>query len=105
MRLSPRITAASLALVVTTAVVVLDRREPLAPRPAHADEAGIVATPVIGDVPREGLVTPIERPGIFGLGISPSGSRYAMVGGYLVRIDLKSGKIVSILRRLPTMQH
>ncbi|MFC0200211.1 hypothetical protein [Paracoccus rhizosphaerae] len=50
-------------------------------------------------------MTPIAVPGTYGLGLSPVGHRYAIVGGYLVRIDDRSGKILSVLRHLPQMQH
>lgn len=101
MRWPPLTTAASLIVVAITALVVLVRHEPLAPHPAQAEESGAATAPVIGEVPREGLVTLIENSGTYGLGIGPSGSRYAVVGGFLVRIDLQTGKIVSILRALP----
>ncbi|MGR3199970.1 MAG: hypothetical protein ACU0DH_13930 [Paracoccus sp. (in: a-proteobacteria)] len=50
-------------------------------------------------------MTPIAVPGSYGLGVSPAGHRYAIVGGYLVRIDDQSGKVLSVLRQLPQMQH
>lgn len=65
----------------------------LSPQPA-----GI---PVVGDTPPPAQVHLIERLGTFGLGPDLPGSRYAVVGRHLVRIDARSGKILSILRPLP----
>lgn len=40
----------------------------------------------------------VSHPGRYGLGNAPSGNRYAIVGGHLVRVDAGSGKVLSILR-------
>jgi len=59
--------------------------------------------PVIGDVPAQ--VTVIGNPGTYGLGSELRGSSYAVVSGHLVRIDRKTGRILSILRPLPQAGH
>lgn len=58
--------------------------------------------PIIGDIPPRRAVKLIGNPGSFGLGSEIKGSNYAIVMGHLVRIDSKSGRILSILRPLPT---
>ena len=105
MRLPRLVTAVSLAAAALAAVVAMVLHEPLLPHPAQAQESTIAAAPLIGDVPRQELVTPIAVPGSYGLGVSPAGHRYAIVGGYLVRIDDQSGKVLSVLRQLPQMHH
>lgn len=57
--------------------------------------------PVVGEVPRKGQVRRIGNPGSYGLGGNLAGSFYAIVSGHLVRMDSKSGRIISILRPLP----
>ncbi|RJE79968.1 hypothetical protein [Paracoccus sp. JM45] len=61
--------------------------------------------PVIGDVPAPAQVTVIGNPGTYGLGSELRGSSYAVVSGHLVRIDRKTGRILSILRPLPQAGH
>ncbi|WP_108502841.1 hypothetical protein [Paracoccus indicus] len=57
--------------------------------------------PIIGEVPGNGQVRRISNPGSYGLGSEIAGSVYAIVSGHLVRLDKKSGRIISILRPLP----
>lgn len=64
-------------------------------------QAADQAPPVAGDVPPPGQTQLIDNPGIYGLGPGLPGSRYAVVAGYLVRIDTASGKIQSVLRPVP----
>lgn len=54
--------------------------------------------PAVGDVLKPGQYHLILNPGRYGLGPEPQGSRYAIAAGLLVRIDARSGKILSILR-------
>jgi hypothetical protein len=61
--------------------------------------------PVIGNVPDPSQVKVIRNPGTYGLGSEISGSNYAVVSGHLVRIDRKSGRILSIMRPLPQARH
>lgn len=56
------------------------------------------ARPQVGDVPAPGSYHVIRQPGRYGLGPELPGSRYALIAGLLVRIDARSGKILSILR-------
>jgi hypothetical protein len=62
-----------------------------------------VERPVIGGIPAQ--VQLIGNPGNYGLGSEVNGSSYAVVSGYLVRIDKTSGRILSILRPLPQDGH
>jgi hypothetical protein len=55
--------------------------------------------PKVGDVIAADQIEVIESPGRYGLGREPRNSRYAIVGGSLVRIDTHNGKILSILRQ------
>ncbi len=57
--------------------------------------------PIVGEVPAADQVQPIDNPGAVGLGPDLPGSVYAVVSGHLVRIQIGSGKILSILRPLP----
>lgn len=54
--------------------------------------------PVVGAVPAAGQVMLIDDLGSYGLGPNLPGNRYAVVGGHLVRIDIATGKILSVLR-------
>lgn len=42
----------------------------------------------------------ITRPGLYGLGVPPSGQRYAIVDGRLVRVDRETGRILSVVRMM-----
>lgn len=69
-----------------------------------AEWTGIVAraetvAPHVGDLLRPGAFHLISNPGRYGLGPEPAGSRYALIAGLLVRIDMKSLKILSIIRQ------
>ena len=57
--------------------------------------------PTMGTVPDKGQVQRIRNPGNYGLGNDIAGSNYAIVSGHLVRLDARSGRIISILRPLP----
>lgn len=54
--------------------------------------------PAVGDVLKPGQYHLILNPGRYGLGPEPPDSRYAIAAGLLLRIDARSGKILSILR-------
>ncbi|WP_347138439.1 hypothetical protein [Paracoccus sp. SSK6] len=51
-----------------------------------------------GDVLDAKDVDFIERPGFYGLGSDLRGSRYAIIDGYLVRVDPDSLQVQSVLR-------
>jgi hypothetical protein len=68
--------------------------------PAQAE----TARPRVGDVVPRKQIKVIQSPGRYGLGSEPKGSKYAIVGGTLVRIDAKTGKILSILRPQAELQ-
>lgn len=52
----------------------------------------------VGDVVDLRRVHIVTQPGAYGLSVPPSGDRYAIVDGRLVRVDSGTGKILSILR-------
>lgn len=52
----------------------------------------------VGDKLPAGQVHIITNPGLYGLGPAPAGSAYAVANGMLIRIDPKSGQVLSILR-------
>lgn len=62
--------------------------------------AGPVAVGQILDLGKVHLVT---RPGRYGLSRAPAGNDYAVVDGKLVRVDSRSGQILSILRSIDTI--
>ncbi|MFV0291971.1 MAG: hypothetical protein ACK5II_01585 [Paracoccus sp. (in: a-proteobacteria)] len=43
----------------------------------------------------------VSHPGRYGLGPELPGSRYAVIRNYLVRIDAKSHKVQSVIRKVP----
>lgn len=45
-----------------------------------------------------GQIHLIERPGLYGLGPEPQGSRYAVVGSSLVRLDSTSTVVRAVIR-------
>lgn len=84
--------AGAVAVLCLTALLLA------APQPRAEDRA----VPVAGDIPPPGQTRPVENPGIYGLGPDLPGSRYAVVSGHLVRLDRSTGRILSILRPIPT---
>lgn len=52
----------------------------------------------VGDVLKLGGIHVVTRPGLYGLGVPPSGDQYAVVGNHLLRVDGETGKVLSILR-------
>ncbi|MDP5305538.1 hypothetical protein [Paracoccus spongiarum] len=92
-RVGGQVLALSLA-AVTAAVALAPRAPGLLDISASAQPNG----PVVGDTaPRQGLHL-IRNPGRYGLGPPPRGSRYALLGGMIIRVDARSLKIQSILR-------
>ena len=53
---------------------------------------------VIGETLPPDSLHLIERPGLYGLGPEPPGSRYAVANGHLIRIDAKTLQVLSVLR-------
>lgn len=52
----------------------------------------------VGDILDLSTVHIIRDPGRYGLGVPPSGNRYAIVDGRLVRVDSETGRLLSIIR-------
>ncbi|MCZ0961121.1 hypothetical protein [Paracoccus benzoatiresistens] len=66
--------------------------------PDHALRPSPLPVLAPGDVIPADQVDFIERPGHYGLGSGVRGSRYAIVGDHLVRIDPETLQLKSILR-------
>lgn len=54
----------------------------------------------VGDTVNLEQVDIVEEPEIYGLGLSPAGNRYAIIGNLLVRLNPNTGKVLSILREI-----
>ena len=73
----------------------------------YLDQSSVQAQPtpeeplplVPGTVLPEESVRFIEKPGRYGLGTEPPGSRYAIVDGHLVRINTDTMELQSVLRQ------
>ena len=72
----------------------LAKKSPACVPPGKAKKSAVR----VGDVINLRNVHIISRPGAYGLSNPPSGDRYAVVDGRLVRVDSRTGKILSILR-------
>ncbi|RMC37883.1 hypothetical protein [Paracoccus alkanivorans] len=90
----------TIATIVTAAaftVGVVDTtllQQSLAAGAAGSESAGFG----VGDTLPPDQVHIITNPGLYGLGPEPAGSKYAVAGGKLIRINPKTGKVLSILR-------
>ncbi|MDO5704537.1 MAG: hypothetical protein Q4G49_05605 [Paracoccus sp. (in: a-proteobacteria)] len=72
-----------------------------APLPLMAQGKDNGRDPVhVGDVLKLDGIHIINQPGRYGLGVPPAGDDYAVVNGRLIRVDSKSGKVLSILRQV-----
>lgn len=60
--------------------------------------AQTLAAPTVGAFLPEGGYHPISNPGVYGLGPTREGNQYAIESGKIIRIEVKSRKILSILR-------
>lgn len=56
--------------------------------------------PIIGRILARERVHLVTRPGLYGLGLPPRGSRYGVVDGQLVRLDKSTWRVQSIIRRV-----
>lgn len=74
----------------------LAKKDPACIPPGQAKKAG--GQLLVGQIIDLDRVHMITRPGRYGLSGAPSGNRYAIVDGKLIRVDPKTGQILSILR-------
>ncbi|SNR26890.1 hypothetical protein EYF88_00130 [Paracoccus sediminis] len=92
-----------LTMIVTAATAVLLVASNHYRPEAHGTvDTGIVnppPVPVPGAILRSEDVRFIDQPGRYGLGKDLADSRYAIVGGHLVRIDPDTMQVKSVLRR------
>lgn len=71
---------------------------------ADSEPAETPLTFAVGELLQPQDVHLIERNGFYGLGADLPGTRYAIAGGHLIRVDAESLRVQSILReetRLP----
>lgn len=68
--------------------------------PAQAQHLSVRAevAPTVGRVAGMESLHIITRPGLYGLGVPPSGTAYAVLRGYLVRIDRDTRQVLSVVR-------
>ncbi|MCQ0971706.1 RcnB family protein [Paracoccus sp. TK19116] len=72
----------------------LAKKSPVCVPPGQARKHGIA----VGDVLDWGNIHVVTDPGLYGLSSPPRGSRYGVVDGQLVRLDERTGRILSIIR-------
>lgn len=74
----------------------LAKKVPACVPPGHAK----ATRPIIGRILARDRVHLVTRPGLYGLGIPPRGSRYGVVDGQLVRLEQGTWRVQSIIRRV-----
>lgn len=84
-----------LAALAACAVVV--GKSIVASPPANRDPVPVASVLQVGGVAADPMHM-VERPGLYGLAMPPDGSRYAIVGNNLVRIDVRTGRIQAVIR-------
>lgn len=94
-----RIFAAAIIMVASTGGGMIYVPQALAAGTPDAETSEFGA----GDVLPAEEVHIISKPGLYGLGPEPAGSKYAIAHGMLIRIDPKTGKVLSILRSQSTV--
>lgn len=90
----------SISAVVSAVVLVTGMTGGLPTGAALAQSAEQAAEAAfgVGDTLSADQVHIITSPGLYGLGPAPDGSKYAVAGGKLIRIDPATLKVQSILR-------
>lgn len=87
------IAAAGVVVAALLAGLTLQAQET---RPYERRAQAAAVTP--GQVLAADQVRFVENPGVYGLGSELRGSRYAIVDGYLIRIDPRSLEVQSVIR-------
>ncbi|MDF3853732.1 hypothetical protein ACDP63_06285 [Paracoccus sp. P2] len=62
--------------------------------------AGQPAMLRVGDRLDSARLHPVTRPGLYGMSEAPSGSRYGIVDGKLIRYDPENAQVLSIIRQV-----
>ncbi|MDO5620160.1 MAG: hypothetical protein Q4G24_01670 [Paracoccus sp. (in: a-proteobacteria)] len=90
-----------LTILLTTLLMLLPPAfaNPRQGGPAGESRSG-ADSHLIGNSLRGGSFHEVTRPGRYGLGNPPTGMGYAVVDGKLVRYDLKTMQIMSVLRQV-----
>ncbi|WBU52564.1 hypothetical protein [Paracoccus sp. SCSIO 75233] len=87
----------ALALIAALGVAVVASN-------ALRGEEGTTAVSIpIGEVADPARLHIVSRPGRYGLRPAPTGSKYAVMNGRLVRIDAESGKVQSVIRQVDSI--
>lgn len=84
-----------LAVAVVCGVMVT--KGMVAAPPANTAPLPVAAALQVGAVPTDSRHE-VSRPGLYGLGLPPEGSSYAIVGNNLVRVDSTSNEVLGIVR-------
>lgn len=72
----------------------LAKKDPACIPPGQAKKAGVQ----VGKIYDGSVIHIVTKPGLYGLGPLVPGSRYAVIGNQLVRIDPQTNKVLSIIR-------
>ncbi|WP_265501063.1 hypothetical protein [Paracoccus beibuensis] len=102
--LHPLAAAAVGGLLSLTAIFAPDPPEPAVDYPIPVcGPACLAASPTfaVGDFAPRDQVHLITHPGRYGLSTPPFGDSYAVIGGFLVRLDPEHRRIESVLRPVP----
>jgi len=71
----------------------------------RGDETALVEPAVqVGDTVPPARLHIVTYPGLYGLGPDLPGSKYAVVDGYLLRVDPESRKVQSVIRRVDAIR-
>ena len=54
----------------------------------------------VGDPVDNARLHTVSRPGLYGIGDAPAGSRYGVIDGALIRYDSKTMQILSVIRQV-----
>ncbi|MBM3604568.1 MAG: hypothetical protein FJX25_07360 [Alphaproteobacteria bacterium] len=100
--------AAGAAGLVLSVAALTTAQEPEQGMPTlhPACAASVLCPPVpaafqVGDIALPEDLHLISRPGLYGLGVAPPGSHYAILDGQIIRVELATSRIRSILRVAP----
>lgn len=85
------------SIVVANCPPGLAKKNPPCVPPGQAAK-GQVRVLSVGDILDLGAIHIVRDPGRYGLGVPPSGNRYAIVDGRLVRVNSETGRLLSIIR-------
>lgn len=109
MKQRTRLACLATTLVFAGVALADQARAPGGPTPLAAQDmeaVWIAAASTAPKVPRVGEAIdpaelhPVQRPGLYGVGDSPDGSRYGIIDDRLIRYDPASLRVQSIIRQV-----